>query len=210
MAVLSIALPRHHADPDLAALSRLGLSRLRDRPRPADAPPVHRVPAGDDGRDLAVALLPRCAEPGRLALTLLVAALIYAPYALWVSTHIDSIGDAAREYVASWEIDTGWLERAGNAAASFGRALLEFTLPLSLFWMMLFWTLWLPMIYPIFARRNTDEEPHELAWRKLFVAVGDARRDRLSGQRGAGRAGLQGALDDAGAVHRCRSGCSRM
>jgi len=62
-----------------------------------------------------------------------------------------------------------YFERAGNAAAQLGRALLEFSLPLSLFWMMLFWTLWLPVIYPIFQRRNTDEEPHELAWRRLFM-----------------------------------------
>ena len=106
---------------------------------------------------------------GRLLTALIVALLIYAPYAIWVATHIGSIGDAAREYAASWEIDGAWLERAGNAAAQLGRAMLEFSLPLLLFWMMLFWTLWLPVIYPIFPRRNTDEEPHELAWRRLFV-----------------------------------------
>lgn len=108
-------------------------------------------------------------SPARLGLTVLVAALLYAPYAYWVFTHLDSIGDAAREYIASWEIDSGWLERAGNAAAQLGRAMLEFALPLLLFWMMLFSQLWLPMIYPIFPRRSTDEEPHELHWRKLFV-----------------------------------------
>ena len=106
---------------------------------------------------------------GRLFLMVLVAGLLYAPYVIWVATHIDSVGDAAREYIASWEIDSAWFERAGNAAAQLGRAMLEFSLPLLLFWMMLFWTLWLPIIYPIFPRRNTDEEPHELAWRKLFV-----------------------------------------
>lgn len=109
------------------------------------------------------------ASAGRLVLMLLVAGLLYAPYAIWVGTHLDSIGDAARGYVASWEIDPGWFERAGNAAAQLGRALLEFTLPLLLFWMMLFWPLWLPVIYPIFPRRSTDEEPHELHWRKVFV-----------------------------------------
>ena len=105
----------------------------------------------------------------RLAITLVVAVLIYLPYAVWVSTHIGSLGDAWSEYAASWEIDSAWLERVGNAAAQLGRALLEFSLPLSLFWMMLFWTLWLPVIYPIFPRRNTDEEPHETAWRQLFM-----------------------------------------
>jgi len=105
----------------------------------------------------------------RIGITLLVAGLIYLPYAVWVSTHIGSLGDAWAEYAASWEIDSAYVERAGNAAAQLGRALLEFSLPLWLFWMMLFWTLWLPVIYPIFPRRNTDEEPHELAWRRLFM-----------------------------------------
>lgn len=107
--------------------------------------------------------------PGRLAIAVLVAVLIYLPYAIWVTTHIGSIGEAWSEYAASWEIDRAWIERAGNAAAQLGRSLLEFTLPLSLFWLMLFWTLWLPVIYPVFARRNTDEEPHEMSWRRLFA-----------------------------------------
>ena len=106
---------------------------------------------------------------GRLFLAFLVAALLYAPYVIWVGTNIDSVSDAAREYVTSWEIDGAWIERVGNAAAQLGRALVEFALPLLLFWMMLFWTLWLPILYPVFPRRSTDEEPHELAWRKLFV-----------------------------------------
>ncbi len=121
---------------------------------------------------LAIALSPFFRDSmsvGRLLTALLVALAIFSPYAVWVVTHIGSIGDAAREYAASWEIDSGWLERVGNAAAQLGRALLEFSLPLLLFWMMLFWTLWLPVIYPLFPRRNTDEEPHELAWRRLFV-----------------------------------------
>ncbi len=107
--------------------------------------------------------------PGRLAIAVLVAVLIYLPYAVWVSTHIGSIGDAWSEYAASWEIDRAWIERVGNAAAQLGRSLLEFSLPLLLFWLMLFWTLWLPVIYPVFARRNTDEEPHEMSWRRLFA-----------------------------------------
>ena len=93
--------------------------------------------------------------PGRsLLLTLIdlpfavspvVAGLIYGPYAYWVLTHVGSIVDAARGYAASWEIDSGWLERVENGAIAFGRTLLEFTLPLSLFWLMLFWPMWLPV-----------------------------------------------------------------
>lgn len=108
-------------------------------------------------------------NPQRIGITLLVAGLIALPYAVWISTHIGSVETVLNEYASSWEIDSGWAERASNAAAQLGRALLEFSLPLSLFWMMLFWTLWLPIIYPIFPRRNTDEEPHENAWRRLFM-----------------------------------------
>lgn len=107
--------------------------------------------------------------PPRLGIALLVAGLIYAPYAVWVTTHIGSVADAARDYAASWEIDSAWFDRMGVGALAFGRTLLEFTLPLSLFWLMLFWTLWLPILYPVFARRSTDEEPHEMFWRRLLA-----------------------------------------
>jgi len=105
----------------------------------------------------------------RIAITVIVAALIYGPYAVWVITHIGSIADAARDYAASWEIDSAWFDRAGIGAISLARTLLEFTLPLSLFWLMLFWNLWLPVLYPVFSRRSTDEEPHETAWRRLLA-----------------------------------------
>jgi hypothetical protein len=105
----------------------------------------------------------------RFTITIFIAALIYGPYAAWISTHLGSISDAAANYTASWEIDTSWLDRVRSAGVAFGRSLLEFTLPLSLFWLMLFWPLWLPVIFPVFNRRSTDEEPHEFAWRQLFA-----------------------------------------
>jgi hypothetical protein len=105
----------------------------------------------------------------RIAIMLAVAALIYGPYAVWVATNVGSIADAARDYVDSWEIDSAWFDRVGAGAVAFARTLLEFTLPLSLFWLMLFWTLWLPILYPVFARRSTDEEPHEMFWRRLLA-----------------------------------------
>jgi Dolichyl-phosphate-mannose-protein mannosyltransferase len=108
-------------------------------------------------------------SPGRLAVSLIVAVMIYGPYAVWITTHIGSIADAAREYADSWQVDSAWLDRVRDGAISFGKTLLEFTLPLSLFWLMLFWTLWLPILYPVFARRSTDEEPHEASWRQLFA-----------------------------------------
>ena len=58
---------------------------------------------------------------------------------------------------------------ASRALYGGSRNLLEFTLPLSLFWLMLFWPMWLPIIYPVFQRRSTDEEPHEMFWRRLLA-----------------------------------------
>jgi hypothetical protein len=40
---------------------------------------------------------------------------------------------------------------------------------------MLFWPMWLPVIYPVFQRRSTDEEPHE-TWRRRW------RAERCSGR----------------------------
>ncbi len=105
----------------------------------------------------------------RFAVCIFLAILIYAPYAAWISTHVGSISDAAANYTASWEVDSSWFDRARGSAVALGRSLLEFTLPLSLFWLMLFWPLWLPVLFPVFNRRSTDEEPHEFAWRQLFA-----------------------------------------
>lgn len=108
-------------------------------------------------------------RPGRLALAAATAALIYAPYAAWVATHASSITDAAAGFVQSWEIDNAWLNRAGNGALRLALTMLAFALPLGFFWLLLFWSLWLPILYPVFARRSTDEEPHQVAWRQLFA-----------------------------------------
>ncbi len=108
-------------------------------------------------------------KPAQLATALIVAAIIYAPYGAWLFTHVERIADVARDFAATWEIDNGWFDRAGLGAVNLGRALLEFTLPLSLFWATLFWPMWLPVLYPIFARLSTDEEQHEAAWRSLFA-----------------------------------------
>ncbi len=108
-------------------------------------------------------------RPARLIMAGVVAAAIYAPYAWWLFTHGDSIARSAQEFAETWETDPDWLLRVRDGAVSLGRSLVEFTLPLSLFWAMLFWPLWLPILYPVFARRSTDEEPHEEAQRKLLA-----------------------------------------
>lgn len=108
-------------------------------------------------------------RPGRLILALAIAVAIYSPYVIWVATHASSITDAMAGFVESWEIDNAWLVRARNGALALALTMLEFSLPLILFWLLLFWALWLPILYPVFDRRSTDEEPHEAAWRQLFA-----------------------------------------
>jgi hypothetical protein len=108
-------------------------------------------------------------KPTRLIVALAIAGAMYAPYVIWLVAHFDRIAVVAREFAQSYEIDNGWLARVGQGGLSLARGLFEFTLPLSLFWATLFWTMWLPVLYPIFARRSTDEEAHEEAFRKLFA-----------------------------------------
>ena len=110
-------------------------------------------------------------KPTRLIIALAIAGAMYAPYVIWLIAHFDRIAVVAREFAASYEIDSGWLSRVGQGGFSLARGLFEFTLPLSLFWATLFWTMWLPVLYPIFARRSTDEEAHEEAFRRLFASA---------------------------------------
>lgn len=107
-------------------------------------------------------------NPVRLILAIIVAAVIYGWYAFWVFTHGGEVVRVWNEFGATWADRPAWLERVQNGGLSLIRALLEFTLPLSLFWLMLYWPLWLPILYPVFPRRSTDEEQHEAAWRRLF------------------------------------------
>lgn len=106
--------------------------------------------------------------PARVIFALIVAALIYGWYAFWVFTHGGEIARAWNDFGATWADHPLWLARVQAGTISLLRGLLEFTLPLSLFWAMLYWSLWLPILYPVFPRRSTDEEQHEAAWRRLF------------------------------------------
>lgn len=47
-------------------------------------------------------------------------------------------------------------------------AIVQFSLPLSVIFIMLFWPMWFPYIYPFFPRRDVEEGPFERAWRRLF------------------------------------------
>lgn len=100
-----------------------------------------------------------------------IACLVYLPYALWLSSHPDVVsgmtGDILDRLVSAPEL----IDSLRNAAISYGEKSIEFVLPFTVFWLILFWSLWLPILYPIFARRSTDEEPHDAAWRRLFLRL---------------------------------------
>ncbi len=109
-------------------------------------------------------------RPTRLALAIVIALAMYAPYAIWLGTHFDAIVFALRQFRDNWEVNPEWLSRVQGGAVSLGKAVVSASLPLSIFWGTLFWTMWLPILYPVFGRRSTDEEPHEAAWRHILLA----------------------------------------
>jgi hypothetical protein len=108
-------------------------------------------------------------NPVRVIFALLVAAGVYGVYAFWIFTHTGEVQRVAGEFAATWIDNPAWPLRVQSGAVSLASGLIEFTLPMSLFWLMLFWELWLPILYPVFPRRSTDEEQHEAAWRRLFA-----------------------------------------
>jgi zinc transporter ZupT len=97
-----------------------------------------------------------------------VGALVALPYLAWLAQAQDQLAGAARQFVESWDITPAYVERLRAGATSFVQAAAVSVLPLAPFWLAQFWTLWLPVVYPVFARRSTDEERHETAWRRLL------------------------------------------
>lgn len=110
-------------------------------------------------------------RPGRLAVAIAIALAMYAPYAVWLGTHFEAILFAIEDFRSNWEMNPEWIARVQGGAVSLGKAAISASLPLSIFWATLFWTMWLPILYPVFARRSTDEEPHEAAWRHILLAT---------------------------------------
>ncbi len=105
----------------------------------------------------------------RLLLAVGVALAIYSPYAIWLATHGSAISRLVHDVSEGWALGNGWADRAQRGAIGYLTTLAAFTLPFSFFWVVLFWPLWLPVLYPIFNRRSTDEEQHEEAWRAIFL-----------------------------------------
>ncbi len=104
-----------------------------------------------------------------LGMALAIALLMQGVYAYWFFTHVDRIPEAFADFAESWSLDPVWFNRALNGALNMIEKLVSATLPLSLFWATLFWSIWLPILYPVFQRRSTNEEPHEEAWRGVLA-----------------------------------------
>ncbi len=104
-----------------------------------------------------------------LALALAIAFALKGVYAFWFFTHVDRIPEAFADFAESWSLDPVWFNRALTGAVDMAGTLVSATLPLSLFWATLFWSIWLPILYPVFERRSTNEEPHEEAWRGVLA-----------------------------------------
>lgn len=107
--------------------------------------------------------------PGRLILSLLIGSAVYAPYAAWLLMQPEVLMEAVRSLLPGLQTTDDYILALQAGATHYLVKGLEFILPFFLFWAMLFWQLWLPILYPIFSRRSTDEEPHDTAWRALFV-----------------------------------------
>lgn len=105
---------------------------------------------------------------GRFGMALVIAALIYAPYAVWLAQHVVAV-DELKSAARAIRPEPGWIWRVRDGALTLGHAIVSFLVPFALMWGLLFWTLWLPIVYPIYARRSTDEEVHEAAWRALLA-----------------------------------------
>ena len=104
-----------------------------------------------------------------LGMAFAIALAVDGVYGFWFFTHVDRIPEAFADFAESWSLDPVWINRALNGALNMFETLFSATLPLSLFWATLFWSIWLPILYPVFERRSTNEEPHEVAWRGVLA-----------------------------------------
>ena len=108
----------------------------------------------------------------------LIGAAIVAPYGIWTWQTQHSLIDLAGSVTQAEAVtqDAGGLKAMALAVlssraeglASLAQALAEFSLPLSLFFLMLFWPMWFPFVYPFFPRRDVYEDPSDIVWRKLM------------------------------------------
>ena len=104
-----------------------------------------------------------------LGMSVVIALAIQGVYTFWFFTHVDRLPEAFAGFVESWSLDPVWLNRVLGGLLDMGETLILSTMPLALFWATLFWAIWLPLLYPVFERRSTNEEPHEEAWRGVLA-----------------------------------------
>lgn len=121
-------------------------------------------------------------SPINFVLAAITAGAVASPFLIWLAaqstsgqpSHGLTVIASSSTFVdllpASLDADDlhSWWEGRLHSFASLGRAALGFSLPFSLLWSILFWPLWAPVLYPVFARRSTDEEAHDVAWRSVL------------------------------------------
>lgn len=114
-----------------------------------------------------------------LALSLMAAGAVASPFLIWIAAQSWTPAPTAEAMRLSLTPDAfatlltpeGFSHASSSALerlAALGRAALGFSLPFSLLWAILFWPLWAPVLYPVFSRRSTDEEAHDIAWRSFL------------------------------------------
>jgi len=108
-------------------------------------------------------------RPWRIGLVITMCLASLAPYIYWLITHPGLIIEAFLDGLSRFRPDQVWIDRFTGGAASLAAAGVGMAMPLLLIWAALFWRIWVPMVYPVFERRSTDEETAEAAWRAVFA-----------------------------------------
>lgn len=107
-----------------------------------------------------------------ILLVAVIALVIFAPHAWWMwlnrAAHITALGDWFQTTLASLTNTGDLLATRRHSLTSLVAAWLEFSAPLSVLFILLFWPMWFPFVYPFFPRREVYEGQIERVWRRLL------------------------------------------
>ncbi len=114
-----------------------------------------------------------------LTLALLTALIIAGPYLGWVWMNELSLAGLAQSVTSSQDAAAALADPANpiiealrgrrDGLLSLLQALIEFTLPLPIFFLLLFWPMWVPFVIPFFPRRFVEEDENDVIWRRLML-----------------------------------------
>ena len=107
-----------------------------------------------------------------LTLALLTALIIAGPYLGWVWMNELSLAGLAQSVTSSQDAAAALADPANpiiealrgrrDGLLSLLQALIEFTLPLPIFFLLLFWPMWVPFVIPFFPRRFVEEDENDV------------------------------------------------